>query len=328
MGKYRKRYVDGSGVQRGYYVYAHRCTVTKKVFYIGKGHTNRAWSTRRNYRWQEYVDKLPAGYDVVLLHEDLTETEAFDIEANEIAKNGGAASVGGSLINWLPRGTMAGDLGPSVLIGFAGKCSESAEERKIRREREEAYKSVRKFRDLQGDELRDAVVGFNQIAGESSRRVADRCWRLEEEMEEGPPEYLTCARDLILEICELADRVLARKISYYDFCETLSEKVAELEENAVGILERSVARPLVVKNVRHVKRWQAAFEFPGNRERAVAARRDVEERQFIAEHGVTRDSVEGKAIQLQVYEEMVELLEKLAGNQGDSVGNACVRKSW
>ena len=40
MSKVGRLYVDSEGVERGYYVYAHREKETGEVFYIGKGHGN------------------------------------------------------------------------------------------------------------------------------------------------------------------------------------------------------------------------------------------------------------------------------------------------
>lgn len=66
-----------------YYVYAH----TKpcgEIFYIGKGCGKRAWSKKdRNNHWKNIVNKY--GYNVVILIDALSETDALQYEIDVIA---------------------------------------------------------------------------------------------------------------------------------------------------------------------------------------------------------------------------------------------------
>src|SRR5262245_2803202 len=98
-------YVDSDGVLRGYYVYVHKDKATGKVFYVGKGQGKRAWSkSKRHANWQEMVTSLGGAWDVEIVKNDLSELEAFDLEAELVDHHGGAAAEGGGLTNWLPGG--------------------------------------------------------------------------------------------------------------------------------------------------------------------------------------------------------------------------------
>jgi len=80
-----------------FYVYGHY-KPNGTIFYIGKGYGTRAWQTRgRNNFWRNTVNKHGT-YQVVLLHEHLSEDEAFLKEKEEILF-WGRRSDGGFLIN-------------------------------------------------------------------------------------------------------------------------------------------------------------------------------------------------------------------------------------
>jgi hypothetical protein len=68
-----------------YYVYVHICKDTDKIFYVGKGKKNRAYSSERNQRWQEYVKKHK--YIVVILFKNKKEGEALVIERKLIKEH-------------------------------------------------------------------------------------------------------------------------------------------------------------------------------------------------------------------------------------------------
>jgi hypothetical protein len=299
--KYPKRYIDEHDVERGYYVYAHRCKKTRCIFYVGKGHTGRAWSTNRPVAWHEYVERLPEGYEVQLLHQDLTEVESFQFEKDEIAKNGGAAAVGGTLLNWLPESTMEGDLGPAAVIGLQWKLSEQQKEQLA------AYESVRKYRPLSPSERKEAAERLREAAGASYLQIADLysgCLDRNEEY----PDYLSSARDINSEIFTLARRLANKKMRYDAFCQETGDQVGQLESNLNEVGEAGKYRDLLAKNLCSVKKWFSQFEIPGNKEAAEKASQDVIDRQFLAEHGVERSSEEGKQI---IRAERQELLDEL-----------------
>jgi len=95
-----KLYIDSNGVKRGYYVYVHKDCASGEVFYVGKGHGQRAWNTKsRNSNWQSKVKSLSNGWQVEIVKDDLSENEAFDLEISLIEKYGGPQALGGKLTN-------------------------------------------------------------------------------------------------------------------------------------------------------------------------------------------------------------------------------------
>jgi hypothetical protein len=80
--------------EREYYVYAHR-DAAGRMFYVGKGKEQRAWSTDRHDLWHKYVkERLGGQYTVEILQKNLTEAEAEWAEARLLSEHGAA------LVNW------------------------------------------------------------------------------------------------------------------------------------------------------------------------------------------------------------------------------------
>lgn len=70
-----------------FYVYFHK-RPDGSVFYVGKGKDKRAWYTRnRNTHWWNVVNKH-GGFDVEIVKENLTEQEAFKLEAELVEQIG------------------------------------------------------------------------------------------------------------------------------------------------------------------------------------------------------------------------------------------------
>jgi hypothetical protein len=68
-----------------FYVYAHTRGDDGYIFYIGKGCRRRAWSSNgRNDEWKSIVQSV--GFNVLILHDGLTQEQAFAIEIDEILK--------------------------------------------------------------------------------------------------------------------------------------------------------------------------------------------------------------------------------------------------
>ena len=78
----------GYSLESIYYVYLHKRPELGTVFYVGKGHGNRAWiKTSRNKHWNNVVEKY-GGFEVEIIKGGLTEQEAFVLEAEIISKYG------------------------------------------------------------------------------------------------------------------------------------------------------------------------------------------------------------------------------------------------
>ncbi len=83
---------------RRYYVYAHLDNAGR-FFYIGKGTDGRAWSADRHPLWARYVEKHLNGiYQVKILHDNLSEEEAEELEAAWIAQ------CSDTVVNWFNMG--------------------------------------------------------------------------------------------------------------------------------------------------------------------------------------------------------------------------------
>lgn len=81
-----------------FYVYSHIQEDTGEVFYIGKGHGNRAYSkVCRSNLWKNVAKKH--GWKAVLLCDDLTEAEAFEVEKFYIKEYGRRDLGTGNLVN-------------------------------------------------------------------------------------------------------------------------------------------------------------------------------------------------------------------------------------
>ncbi len=86
-----------------YYVYIHRKATTGEVFYVGKGHGNRAYSHRnRNRMWQRVVKRH--GITVEIVIEGIQEWYAFELEKDLITSYGRRSDNSGVLVNMTEGG--------------------------------------------------------------------------------------------------------------------------------------------------------------------------------------------------------------------------------
>ncbi len=228
---YPKTYLDADDVERGHYVYAHKCKRTDTIFYVGKGKNARAWSDRRSRQWHEHVKKLEDGYEVVLLHQDLTEEEAINLERIEIEKNGGCASQGGRLINWIP-GDAGNGFGVAFTISFSlGEASKNDALSRIGDLLLDEYRRARQFKELTKIEKDSLKKKFEEIVSPTLEPI-ESSWERFALLPEYPPEYPRIFDDFRLrcyDIYLLAHRIGRRKIKYSDFCEAVDQEIDSLE---------------------------------------------------------------------------------------------------
>ena len=86
-----------------YYVYSHIQVDTGQIFYIGKGHGNRAYSkVCRSKLWKNVANKH--GWKAVIICDDLTEEEAFEVEKFYIKEYGRRDLGTGNLVNFTDGG--------------------------------------------------------------------------------------------------------------------------------------------------------------------------------------------------------------------------------
>jgi len=232
MTKYPKRYIDKDDVERGYYVYAHVCKKTREVFYVGKGFGKRAWETdkKRSGAWQDKVESLEDGFEVILLHEDLTEIESIVLEENEIEKQGGCEALGGRLTNWLP-GECTIDERYEVDLG---EFYDDTKDTKTKTEDcldASGYsiffedKEVTAARDLSPDEKVAIADSFEVIVGELYQRVTDIIVEKEE-----PPEIIDWMYGCTMNIDILRQRLKKKKIKYdLRFIEQIASEIDQMD---------------------------------------------------------------------------------------------------
>ena len=120
-----------------YYVYAHYKKGEANIpFYIGKGRKRRAWQTnKRSEFWHNVVKKY--GCDVRILHDNLSESDAFWIECKLIGMFGRSDLGKGPLVNH----TDGGD-GASGAIRSEKSKKQTSEKMKGRTYDETRRKSV------------------------------------------------------------------------------------------------------------------------------------------------------------------------------------------
>jgi hypothetical protein len=71
-------------MRQNFIVYAHVRPDTGKIFYVGKGTLKRLkHRANRNPHWHNIVNKC-GGFDAIILHDGLTEPEAFRLEIDQI----------------------------------------------------------------------------------------------------------------------------------------------------------------------------------------------------------------------------------------------------
>jgi hypothetical protein len=211
MPRPKKRYVDAQGVFRGYYVYLHRAIESGEVFYVGKGSGNRAWQrTNRNSEWNEKVSALGDRWEVVIVKDDLSEIEAFKLEARVVEEHGGPGSTGGKLINQIPGGEEFGgsitlDRGPADRVWT------------------EACRNARRFRELPR-ETQERLVKQLQIV---LKPIGEAAMVIDEATIDAHDEIFDASilGNMLISLYGRCRDLLSRRISWSDFALRLESNV-------------------------------------------------------------------------------------------------------
>lgn len=95
--------MDTRIIPQDFYVYLHRKATTGEVFYVGKGHGNRAWALKsRTAAWRSTAAKH--AYIVEIVQEGLQEWAAFEAEVGLVALYGRRDLGLGPLVNMTDGG--------------------------------------------------------------------------------------------------------------------------------------------------------------------------------------------------------------------------------
>ena len=238
---------------RGYYVYLHKDRKAGEVFYVGKGQEQRAWQdTGRNDLWNNKVSALVNGWEVEIVQQDLTENEAFALEAELVNKYGRCAAEGGALTNWIPGGENPVSIECSMEIPGDGGWTDK-------------YHEVREFKKFSRVEEEAIVKAFNnelQLIYTSVQRLVKEARELyDDELSEN-------INDLEYTISFLLDAItefLRRRISWKDLAIEFEEQFDQLEMMIDDIVEcHKDVRPLLKQGYTSVSKIMSLID-SGNR---------------------------------------------------------------
>jgi hypothetical protein len=267
-------YLASDGVQRGYYVYFHRERDTGDVFYVGKGCGRRAWDqTSRHIQWQKKVATLGANWEVVIVKDNLSELEAFELERDLVAKHGGASYDGGILVNRVPGGEHPLSLGFTIPLSRPGQVWITT------------YEQSRKFRELERNEQEQVA---RQLRGGLQAVIAG----LDELREShNDDEALDdSATDVDCIVGSQIDRTkdfLRRRVSWKDFALGVEEMLDDLGPADINQLHKK-AQPLASEAAAIAARILRAIDL-GNRleaeELADRAAKQVETESYEPDRG-------------------------------------------
>jgi len=226
-----KLYIDGDGVERGYYVYAHKDSHTNEVFYVGKGCGRRAWDKKsRPQAWQDKIASLGDGWTIEIVKDDLSEPEAFQLEHDKVIEYGGPARSRGKLTNVVPGGDQPAAVSLSVQIPDFGWY--------------EAYRVARRFRIVprleqeqllkdclaQIDSIETALDDLHDEASESQNdSLADSAWTI---------------GNSLRNVIEDGNNFLRKRISWKELCIGVENVYDELATES-GMTHHARVRPLL-----------------------------------------------------------------------------------
>jgi len=241
----RKLYIDSEGVERGYYVYVHKDCTTGEVFYVGKGSGRRAWDIdRRHIEWKKKVASLTNGWDVEIVKEDLSEIEAFDLEAELVEQYGGCAAEGGALTNRIPGGEEPLSVRLGIQFDDGGWSAAYYDARRFKEfSRAEEEELVREL--TQG---LDALISTLELIGEEAEDIENE--KLSDDVAD-----VECIVGSLRDSCSdfLRHRVSWKDVGLtleetHDDLESAAEDPAEYDESVRSVLQRACR---IVANALH-----------------------------------------------------------------------------
>jgi len=216
MCSHKSLYIDSEGLQRGYYVYLHKDRATGAVFYVGKGHGRRAWDALgRNDVWKARTKPLTDGWDVVIVKDNLSEIEAFELEAQLVEKYGGAIASGGQLTNYLPGGESPASVEIGMVLNDKGWS--------------QAYYKFREFNKLTRREQENFANNLKEKLKPIFSQLAD----LENEGDESNNDQLfdsastvTC---IVYSLIEIISDYMRRRVSWKELGIGLEDAITDLK---------------------------------------------------------------------------------------------------
>jgi hypothetical protein len=213
---FQKLYIDSEGVKRGYYVYLHKDRATGKVFYVGKGSGKRAYDTdSRSEKWCEMVKSFSEGWDVEIVDQDMSELEAFELEAELVDKYREAEADGKGIAN-------VGSGGETTL---SSRLSFSFDDHGWSK----AYSNARVFKEFQRNKEEALASDFDKAL----KPICDEIELFKEEVEESANDKVQDhAEDLDFYASNLRDEIsefLCRRLSWKDLALFVEEMIEDVE---------------------------------------------------------------------------------------------------
>lgn len=211
-------YIDSEGVKRGYYVYLHKDRATGNVFYVGKGSGSRAYDTNsRSQRWWEMVKSFSEGWDVEIVDQDMSELEAFDLEAELVDRYHEAEADGKGIAN-------VGSGGETTL---SSRLSFSFDDHGWSK----AYSNSRVFKEFPRDKEEALAKDFDKAL----KPICGEIELFKEEVEESANDKVQeHVEDLDFFASNLRDEIsefLRRRLSWKDLALFVEEMIEDVESS-------------------------------------------------------------------------------------------------
>jgi hypothetical protein len=257
MPPIKKLFIDEDGVERGYYVYAHKNSHTNVVFYVGMGHGRRAWDkTRRPQAWQETITAIRDAWTVEILKDNLSELEAFQLEHEKVIEYGGPARSGGKLTNIVPGGQdpLAGTLCAQIPeFGWS-----------------EAYHAARRFRVISRLEQEQLVKDCLAQIDSTETALDDLDYEASENQNDSLADSAWTIGNIVRNLTRDGEHFLRRKISWKDLCMGIENAHDELATEMRNVnTHHARVRPLLELAASKITALFASVD-SGNRDDAEA----------------------------------------------------------